>query len=866
MKTKDRDPASYFAITGSFLKQAELEETEYKVLTNELKRYLSRKLESKNYIHPIITKFCTDFYREFYRLINFKDPYKKLKDLSNQEAKKILQTLNIESFQDAVKVSVQANKLDFGAVLILNPDLNKMQEEFINYKDTEFTLNDSKELEEQIKKAKNILFLPDNAGEIIFDIPLLKEINKYLSKDKIKIAGKESPMLNDVTFSELKELGLEEYGTLISTGSNCFGLHEEDVSSEFKKTLKEADLIIAKGQAYLEFFTEYNFENVFHITRVKYPIINSTLGILNPHQNIVISSKRYAENEKKYDFGTAHPKIIERSKIKEVGEKLRKEGKKIVTTNGSFDIVHLGHIKTLEDAKNQGDVLIVGLNSDISIKQYKSKYRPINPQERRAEFLAALTCVDYITIFDETDPRSLLEEIKPNVHCNGAEYGENCIESETIKKYGGKIHIMPKIEGLSTTEMIKQILEIQELEKKSTLKNEEKKEKILKTIEKQKGILFALPAIVYRESYSGRDILAKNSKFEKEYTDQRGYLPVEWWIMSTTLAENEIKKENEGLTQLKIENEMLFLKDIINECKEEIMGTYESTWPLTKILDIGGDPVEVSYSKEKEVPPIPLHVHSGNAVKGKIQPPGKKEAYFFPPVNIPPYNQDFGHVITRLGLKPETKKEEFLEALTKFGKEDIAYSFANMYEIKPYDGWTIPSKIVHAPGPWITFEIQAPQDDFNLLGWQLGKRLENQDLKKSRKEVLLKGLDNEHELLEQTIDWENSTDPNFKNKHYRPSKIREQGKWGRRIQIFFDDFYGEGFEIQPEETFTRNPDQRPFAGIVWSGKGTINGNILNVDNEESKEFLVTPNTKVEIKNKSNTPLIIYTVFPIKKEQ
>ena len=856
MKTKDRDPASYYAIILSFLKQAELNEEEYKILTNELKRYLIKKFENTGYIHPMITKFSTDLYREFYRLINFKDPYKKLKDQSNTEAEKILKGLNVESIEDAIKLSVRANQLDFGAVLIINPNINKMQQEFDDFKNTDLVLDDSEELIERIKNSKKILFLPDNAGEIIFDTALLKEINKYSPKNRIFIAAKESPMLNDVTYTELKDLNIDDYGTVISTGSNCFGLHEEDVSLEFKKLLKEADLIIAKGQAYLEFFTEYNLKNVFNITRIKHPVVTPSLGILTPHQNIVISSKRYSKDGKSYNFGTLHPKILDRTKLKENVEKLREENKKIVTTNGIFDLLHLGHIKILEESKKIGDILIVGINSDRSAIEREHPYTPILNQNERLKILASLECVDYVTVYDEPTCLELLEEIKPDLHCVSEDY----LNTKDIEDYTGNIHIIPKLGGYSTDSIIKRIIEINQIGEEIQISKEE----VLDTIKKQKGILFAIPSIVFRESYSGRDIIAKNSKFEKDYTDERNYLPVEWWVMSATMAENEKKKENEGLTKIKINSKLIFLKDIITISEKEVIGNYSKVWPLTKILDIGGTPVKTSFSEIEEVPPIPTHIHSGCIKNGELEAPGKLEAYFFPPVNIPPYNKNFGEVITRLGLKPQITKEEFIEAVKKFGIDDKIYSLCNTFKTKAYDGWLIPPKTVHAPGPWITFEIQTAQDDFNLLSWQLGKTLKNNELEKARNDLLLRGFKDEKELVEKAIDWDTSTDPNFEKKYYKPSSVIEEGLWGRRIQIFFDNFYGEGIEINPGESMIRNSDDRPFAGVVWSGKGKINGNNLNCSFLEEKEFLVTPNTKVEIKNTSDTPLLIYTVFPIKK--
>ncbi len=153
-------------------------------------------------------------------------------------------------------------------------------------------------------------------------------------------------------------------------------------------------------------------------------------------------------------------KIKTREEIRQIAQNLRKQGKKIATINGSFDILHVGHIKMLQEAKKQGDVLILGLNSDSSIKQYKSKDRPINPQEARAEMLAALECIDYITIFDETDPIALLDVIRPDIHVNGSEYGHDCIERPIVEKHGGKIHIVKLVDGYSTTKMIEKIMKV----------------------------------------------------------------------------------------------------------------------------------------------------------------------------------------------------------------------------------------------------------------------------------------------------------------------------------------------------------------------------------------------------------------------
>lgn len=459
MKTKDRDIQSYFAIIDKFLQQAELNSTECLLLGNELKRYVINKFEGQKYIPPIITKFCTELYREFYRLIDFKDPYKSIKNISNTEAKKIISNLPSINFEDAIKISVFGNQLDYGSTLVLNPDLDMLRKSFLDFKNIKFFIDDIEELRENIIKSKSVLFLVDNAGEVFFDIPFLKEIGKYLPKEKIFIGAKEYPMLNDSTFNELKDLNFEQYGTLISTGSNCFGLHEEDVSIEFKKILKNADLIIAKGQAYLEFFTEYNFTNVFNIARIKYPIINNYINILECNQNVVIFSKRYCSGGKPYNFGTLNCKVIDKKSISELVYALKNEGKKIVTTNGSFDILHIGHMRFLEKARSEGDVLIVLINDDNSVKRFKGPSRPINSENERAEQLTFLSMVDYVIIFSEDKPLDLLKEIKPDLHVKGGSFLANRIleEKNLLESWGGKFKTFEMEDVYSTTNVINKI-------------------------------------------------------------------------------------------------------------------------------------------------------------------------------------------------------------------------------------------------------------------------------------------------------------------------------------------------------------------------------------------------------------------------
>jgi len=154
-------------------------------------------------------------------------------------------------------------------------------------------------------------------------------------------------------------------------------------------------------------------------------------------------------------------KIKKRKELSKIVEQLKKEGKTIVTTNGTFDLLHYGHVKLFEYAKNQGDILIVGVNSDKSVKKYKAENRPIISQKYRAEVLAALQYTDYITIFNEPECIKFVKSVKPHIHVNASTYGYDCIERPTVEKYGGQIKLFDVIKGHSTTDIIKKILETQ---------------------------------------------------------------------------------------------------------------------------------------------------------------------------------------------------------------------------------------------------------------------------------------------------------------------------------------------------------------------------------------------------------------------
>ena len=147
------------------------------------------------------------------------------------------------------------------------------------------------------------------------------------------------------------------------------------------------------------------------------------------------------------------------NKLIPIVKKLKKQGKKIVTTNGVFDILHLGHVKYLEKAKKLGDVLIVGVNTDASVKLNKGDKRPINDEKVRIGVLAGLESVDFAFLFDEKYPKKWLSKIKPEIHVKAGDYEiGKIIEKGVVERNGGKIIIAKVLKGYSTTGIINKIL------------------------------------------------------------------------------------------------------------------------------------------------------------------------------------------------------------------------------------------------------------------------------------------------------------------------------------------------------------------------------------------------------------------------
>ena len=156
----------------------------------------------------------------------------------------------------------------------------------------------------------------------------------------------------------------------------------------------------------------------------------------------------------------SNKKIYHLSELAPILQQAKSDGNIVVTTNGCFDVLHLGHLRYLQAARQLGDLLVVAVNSDSSVRQLKGENRPLVPEEERAEMLAGLECVDYVVIFPEETPISLLSELKPSIHVKGGDYKlEQLIEKEVVEANGGEVIVGLNVPGKSTTNLIQVICE-----------------------------------------------------------------------------------------------------------------------------------------------------------------------------------------------------------------------------------------------------------------------------------------------------------------------------------------------------------------------------------------------------------------------
>eukprot|EP00927_Polykrikos_kofoidii_P048746 TRINITY_DN42960_c0_g1_i1.p1 TRINITY_DN42960_c0_g1~~TRINITY_DN42960_c0_g1_i1.p1 ORF type:complete len:572 (-),score=78.25 TRINITY_DN42960_c0_g1_i1:112-1827(-) len=558
---------------------------------------------------------------------------------------------------------------------------------------------------------------------------------------------------------------------------------------------------------------------------------------------------------------------------------------KVVVASGYFDPLHSGHIEYLQRSKELGSTLIVIINNDRQALLVRGG--STLPVSERVKVVRSLGFVDAVieSMDEDNTVCKTLASLHADLFANGGpQSSDSAPEAGVCLDLGIKM-----IDGLGQ-QIPLHLMDVSGEGKKqrlvcasSVVSKARARDAVQKKLQATGGVILAASTLVHREMYNGRNVLAPNSG--PAYADKRGYVPVERWIMSKTVAENPITVEGEGISMLLTQEGEVRLDDACDDHATEFLlfGPYSKNWPLTKVLDIGGELWQPSFAKEGdlEVPPVPAHVHPGYAKNGVCcMKEGKLEAYFFPPVDESTVyagkvaNPD--KVITRLGLRPEVTREEVRAAMDNFGKDDSMYGLMKVYPIEPNTSWTIQPGMIHAPGPWPTFEIQRAQDDAHLLAWKLGQPVRGKKiLSKIWSSNFKKELADADAVMDQAVHFKGSRDPKFQEKWFRQCNVLETGAWGSRRRIFFHEFDGDGLEILPGGSFVMPARDGPYAALVWSGRGELKAegkeeyeklDLMALTSKHS-EFLVTPQTAVRITNTSKSrALLIYTVLPISDKQ
>lgn len=250
-------------------------------------------------------------------------------------------------------------------------------------------------------------------------------------------------------------------------------ISKEGIRESFPAYAKEVVDVTGAGDSVTCAFTLALSSGADYKTAAKLSSYAAAIAVAKPGVDVAT-----IEELREFSFETKikiKDKLKTLEELKEIVKKHKREGKRIATTNGSFDILHVGHVYILESAKRLTDILIVLLNSDFSIKKLKGPRRPIVPERERAEMLSALECVDYVVIFDSDNPLEHLKELKPDMHIKGGTFVLERIktEKELIESWGGKHITLPIVEGYSTTNIVESILESHK-EHNNTLSSSEK--------------------------------------------------------------------------------------------------------------------------------------------------------------------------------------------------------------------------------------------------------------------------------------------------------------------------------------------------------------------------------------------------------
>jgi D-beta-D-heptose 7-phosphate kinase/D-beta-D-heptose 1-phosphate adenosyltransferase len=247
----------------------------------------------------------------------------------------------------------------------------------------------------------------------------------------------------------------------VSHGAAGMSVHQEAQPAQFAATeVMQVYDVVGAGEAVVAAVTAGMVANASPLDVAGLANLTAGVAVAKPglaeisrEELLAFALRKSAELEAQ--------KVVSLADLKQIVIAAHKQGKKVVWTNGCFDIMHVGHILYLEKARRLGDLLIVGLNSDASVRSGKGPSRPIVEEKQRAKLMSALSCVDYITVFDEQSPVGIIELLQPDVYAKGGDYSLaslNQDERRIVEAYGGRIELLPGVPGMSTSHLIDKIL------------------------------------------------------------------------------------------------------------------------------------------------------------------------------------------------------------------------------------------------------------------------------------------------------------------------------------------------------------------------------------------------------------------------
>jgi uncharacterized protein with ATP-grasp and redox domains len=301
MKSWERDPESHLLVIDRVLELVKPPPGRVAVLRAELRRYMGGRVERGRWLEPEVTRLHSEWYRELYAVIGTRDPFAEVKDRSNRAAEALLAEVGPRSLEEWLGLSILANRLDFGFFEFGDGKMLLPGGFFALTPGKLAELPELPRLAAMLRGARRVLFLPDNHGEIIFDREVARAILAENPRCQITFAGKGWPLLNDVTAKELIELGITKIAEVISTGTNSFGAPRSEVSAEFLAAFRSSDVVLAKGQAHLEFWLSYSVTRLFNLVHLKIPVRDAVFGELEPGRNLLLASEFYGAGKPAYE-------------------------------------------------------------------------------------------------------------------------------------------------------------------------------------------------------------------------------------------------------------------------------------------------------------------------------------------------------------------------------------------------------------------------------------------------------------------------------------------------------------------------------------------------------------------------------------